>query len=266
MRLQDMASGRKDLYMMDPALLCEDPGWNVRQDGEVLHGHIRELADSIKGVGVLEPLTVYLRDGKPYVTNGFCRLAAVRLAMEEGAEIKAVPVRVEDRSFNDADRVLSMITRNSGLPLTPLEKSAVVKRLLGYGWQKPDIVAKTGLALSYVNFLCSLAALDPEIQAQIARGELSADTALKAVQSMGPEMGKAAIGAVVDKAKAKGKTKATPKDFVKPAVVEISERLAIPAECITERKGEYSLTVRNLDESSLEEIVRAVRDAGYDIV
>lgn len=266
MRVQDLAKSRKDLYMIDPADLHEEPGWNVRNDTDDLKMHIRTLADSIKEIGVKESLTCYVQGEKLIVTNGHCRLEAVMLAISEGADIKTVPVRIEDKHDNEADRTLSLITRNEGLPLSPIEKAAVVKRLLGYGWNRQEITKKAGFSGSYFSFLCSLSALDPSIQAQIARGEISADSALKAVQSMGPELGKAAIGDVVDKAKSKGKTKATPRDFVKPAVVELSEELGIPADCLNERKGVFSIIIRDLGKESVADVVNAVREAGLDIV
>ncbi len=113
MEIKKIAEGRKDIFMVDPSNLVEDPCWNVRKKTPELTAHIRWLADSIKEQGVREPLTVWMNDGVPTISNGHCRILAVALARKEGAEIKTVPVRVEDRYASEGDRILSMITRNS---------------------------------------------------------------------------------------------------------------------------------------------------------
>ena len=59
--IKKIAVGRKDLYMLAPCSIAIDEGWNVRQDTEDLKSHIRQLADSIKEIGVQLPLTVYTR-------------------------------------------------------------------------------------------------------------------------------------------------------------------------------------------------------------
>ena len=78
MKIQELAEGRRDLFMFDPDKLVESDGWNVRKPGPELDSHIRWLADSIKEKGVQEPLTIYMNGTIPTVTNGHCRLAAVK--------------------------------------------------------------------------------------------------------------------------------------------------------------------------------------------
>ena len=181
-RLKDIANGVKDLYMLSPGIIIEEPGWNVRQDGPDLDAHIRQLADSIKENGVKEPLTVYMRGDSPVLTNGHCRLMAVRLAISEGAEIISIPCRVEERTANDADRVLSMITRNSGKPLTSLEQSAVITRLMAFGWSASQIASKCGFSVSHVNDLVALAGAPVAVTQMVAAGDVSATTAVKVIR------------------------------------------------------------------------------------
>jgi ParB-like chromosome segregation protein Spo0J len=168
--------------MLNPAIITEEPGWNARQEGPELNAHIRQLADSIASVGVQEPVTVYMKGDTVVLTNGHCRLMAVRLAMSEGADIKSIPCRVEDRYSNDADRVLSLITRNSGKPLSPLEQSNVVKRLIAFGWVVSQIASKTGFSVSHVNDLLVLGAAPASVTTMVANGEVSATTAVKTIR------------------------------------------------------------------------------------
>jgi ParB family chromosome partitioning protein len=181
-RLKDIAEGTKDLYMLDPAKITEEPGWNARVDGPDLDTHIRQLADSIKEIGVQEPVTVYMKGDTVVLTNGHCRLMAVRLAMSEGAEIKSIPCRVEERYSNDADRVLSLITRNSGKPLSPLEQASVVKRLIQFGWVTSQIAAKTGFSVTHVNDLLVLGGAPTQVTNMVANGEVSAANAVKTIR------------------------------------------------------------------------------------
>ncbi len=210
-RLQDMASGRRDLYLLDPDLIKEDEGWNVRDDNEDLKAHIRHLADSIKEIGVQQPLTVYLRDGVPTITDGHCRLMAAKIAISEGAEIKTVPCRNEERTANEADRTLSMLTRNSGKPLTSLEASVVVKRLISFGWVISDISRKTGYTTSHIYNLIALASSPVEIQQMVSDGKVSATLATDTVRKQGETKAVETLKSAVEKASDSGKKKATKK-------------------------------------------------------
>lgn len=181
-RLKDLAVGTKDLYMLSPDIINEEPGWNARIDGPDLDAHIRQLADSIKEVGVQEPVTVYQKGDTIILTNGHCRLMAVRLAITEGADILSIPCRVEDRYSNDADRVLSLITRNSGKPLSPLEQSTVVKRLVAFGWTVSQIASKTGFSVSHVNDLLVLGGASAAVTEMVSNGQVSATAAVKTIR------------------------------------------------------------------------------------
>ncbi len=213
MRLQDIAEGRKDLYMMDPEKLVEDPGWNVRKSGTELDAHIRWLADSIKEKGVQEPLTIWMNGDIPTVTNGHCRLLAVKLAKKEGAEIKTVPVRVEERYASEGDRILSLITRNSGRPLTPLETSEVLRRLVAYGWSAAEVSKKTGYSVGQVGNLLKLSSLGPELTKPVEQGKVSATLVVEQVRTLGETKAAKEIGDAIDRATRKGKKRATKKDL-----------------------------------------------------
>lgn len=181
-RLKDLAIGTKDLYMLSPDIITEEPGWNARIEGPELDGHIRQLADSIKEIGVQEPVTVYQKGDTIILTNGHCRLMAVRLAISEGADILSIPCRVEDRYSNDADRVLSLITRNSGKPLSPLEQSSVIKRLTAFGWSVAQIATKTGFSVSHVNNLLVLSGAPAAVTDMVSQGQVSATAAVKTIR------------------------------------------------------------------------------------
>jgi ParB-like chromosome segregation protein Spo0J len=215
--LKSQSSGRIDMLKFDPANLHEEPGWNERIDNDDLTQHIRQLADSIKEVGVLEPLTVYLSDeGKAVVTNGHCRLLAVKIAIAEGADIKTVPVRTEPKASNDADRVLSMITRNSGKPLTPIETSRVIKRLDSFGWTAADISLKTGYTKGHISNFMALSSAPARIQRLVEDGKVSATLAVDTMRGNSEDRATEILESAVVSAVQSGKKKATRKHTYGP--------------------------------------------------
>lgn len=221
--IKQISVGRKDLFLLAPEDIHEEAGWNVRNDNDDLQAHIRSLADSIKEIGVLQPLTVFVDEGKATVTDGHCRLLAVKLAIAEGADIKAIPVRTEERYCNEADRVLSMLTRNSGRALTIPEQAEVVKRLLCFNWTEAEIARKTGTSRQHVNTLVKFLATPTEIQEMVKSGQISATTAVNVVKDEGAGA-LDTINDALDTAQQSGRKKATvrdiktkkPKDIIKP--------------------------------------------------
>jgi ParB-like chromosome segregation protein Spo0J len=189
MKIRDIAVGRKDMFMIDPKILKVKSGWNARIAGVDLDEHIQGLKNSIKEIGVQQPLTIFMEGDEVFVTDGHCRLQATLLAIEEGAEIAAVPCKPEERYSNEADRVLSMVIRNSGKPLTMLEQADVVKRLLSFGWEAKTVAQKTGYSGQHVANLIVLAGADEQMRSQIAKSMISASLAVDLLKHHGDDAG-----------------------------------------------------------------------------
>jgi ParB-like chromosome segregation protein Spo0J len=197
-------------YKIDPKRLVVDPGWNVRIDTPALREENLELKESIRALGVLEPLTFYVRNDEDLViTNGHRRLAMVMELISEGVEIRTVPGRLEPPG-NDSDRCLSMLSRNSGLRLPPLETAIVVKRLMGYGWDDAAIRAKTGFSDTYTAYLMSLLASPAPILSEVKAGNISAHLAVQ-VQKDSPAEAPQIIQEAGEIAKASGAKRTAPK-------------------------------------------------------
>ena len=181
------------VLQLSPDDLIERDGWNVRlADDPDNIAHIDGLAESIFNVGVLEPLTAYRDSGtntageaRYVVTNGHCRLAAVRQAIARGAPIKSVPVRLEPKSAGEADHTFSMVARNTGKNLSQLELGFAVKRLIAFGWAEQDIAAKSGYSLQHVRNCLLLAGADSEVTKLVETGQVSASLAVQAVAAEG---------------------------------------------------------------------------------
>lgn len=212
MGIKELAIGRSDMFRIDPRILTEEKDWNVRMASAELDDHIRRLADSIHEIGVAVPLKIRMKDNVPVVVNGHCRLAAVRLAIEEGADIKSIPVFMEERNSSEEDRVLSMITCNEGKPLSILEQASVYKRLVKWGWKSGDIARKSGYSVTHVDSCLLLGGSDARIRALVSSGKVSASLAIKLIGEKGEKEALAEMTSAVEFAKAIGKDKATKKD------------------------------------------------------
>jgi ParB family chromosome partitioning protein len=212
--IKQLATGRSDVYRLAPNDIHVKDGWNVREFNDPENSeHIEMLAASISQVGIRTPLRVYWQDGKAFVSDGHCRLAAVKLAMERGADIKNIPVITEDRHSNDADHVLTMLVGNSGKSLTSIESARVLKRLVDFGWSVSEIAAKTDRSTSWVSQLLELNAAPQPVLDMIAQHLVSASQASAVVRAQGGEKATTTLTAAVERAKSTGKKKATARDI-----------------------------------------------------
>lgn len=182
----------RDLWMLaaaDIPSLNVMEGLNVRVKDAALDAHVRSLANSMKSIGfkASRPLEVVVleEDGKLRitVTDGHCRLAAVRLAIAEGAAIKAIPlVTLPSKGTNLPDLVAGLVLSNTGKELTPFEKSLVCKRLLNYGWSEAQIAQRLDYSVANVNLLLDLASAPLSIVTMVQKGEVSANFAVETMR------------------------------------------------------------------------------------
>lgn len=210
--IRDLSQGNRNIWNLDPHLILMKPGWNPRDEDDRLKAHIETITASIRAIGFdqSKPLTVYLSgDGHYAISDGHCRLRAVLAAIEQGAEIATVPVVLEARGINEADRVAGILTRNSGLNLSPIEQGRVYKRLAGFGWDEKRIAATSGKPLASVRQIFDLMEAEPDTQAAVIAGEVSVTAVAGAVREHGPEKAKRVVAKAVAAAKANGKSKAT---------------------------------------------------------
>jgi len=253
MAIKDIASGRSDLYRVDPKLIQIKPDWNSRDASDPANAaHIAELAASIKEVGVKKPLVGYMENEVVYVSDGHCRLAAVMQLIAAGVEIKTVPFMVEDRHANEADRIFSQIVHNQGKPLTGIEQAKVFKRLLDLGWKQNEIASKAGMSGGRVSQLLELLTLPVVLQRFIVEGKASASMVLTTFKKHKGDVAKtvAELSEAVAVAQKHGRTRAMPKDTEEGE--EAGERTS------KAKKGVKSATVKAL----LKEIIERANQEG----
>lgn len=207
--LKELAKGRSDIFNLAPRDIHVKEGWNARStDDPDNEAHVAALALSIAEVGVMEPLTVFREDGKIYVSDGHCRLAATLRAIAAGAPITAVPVKTEGRGASEVDFVFSQISRNSGKPLSPFEQGHVYKRLLAFGWPVGDIAKKSGKSESHISSCLDLQGASPAIRNLVSTGKVSPSLAMKVMRGKG-EQAEDVLNNAVDAATQQGKARAT---------------------------------------------------------
>lgn len=124
---------------------------------------LKELAESFKSQGILQPLVVRTKNGdanKYEVVAGARRLRAAQLA-----ELKTLPVRVVELS--DSDAVLAQVTENlQREDIHPLEEAFGFRSLLDLkdpNYTIPTLAAKAGKSEAYVLGRIKLTELIPPI-------------------------------------------------------------------------------------------------------
>jgi ParB family chromosome partitioning protein len=200
----------KESYLMvPPSVIIHDENVNPRTE----YGDIEELMTSILENGIRNPLKGYEKDGKIVLKDGHRRMRAVRLALERGKKIERVPVIVEKRTLNEEERTLEFMIYNDGKPLTMLEQSEVIKRLLNFGWKVTDVVKKTGKARGYIENLILLTRCPLKLQGYIKEGKISAHAVIQIMQAVKGNADEAVkeVEEAIKTASASGKAKATPK-------------------------------------------------------
>lgn len=225
--IKTIAQGRSDTFRLRVADLVVKAGWNVRNlETPEAQEKLEILARSIAENGIKEPLTVVMEDSKPVITNGHRRHKAALLAIEKfGADPNILaPVVTEDRSSTEADHVFSMIVRNQGEPLTPMEQGSVFARLVDLGWTVAAISTKSGFSRVYVANLIELASAPEELTKLVEEGAVSSTLAIGEIKAAKGDTEKAAevLKGAVKEAEKEGKTRATAK-HVRRSAPEIGD-------------------------------------------
>lgn len=202
----------------------EEPGFNLRREGEDLNASIDALAEFIFSGGVIPALEVRPREeGGVFVVDGHRRRRAILKAIERGAPIEWVAVVAF--TGNDVDRVARIMTSAEGRALSPLEVAAGYKRLAAFGLSPEDIAQRVHKTRQHVDQLLILANANADVQQMVADGVVSATLAIDVVRKHGDKAGeflRAKTGGGGRKITA-GEIK--PKALPRVVVDEVSERI-----------------------------------------
>lgn len=208
--VKDGTAKRADSLKFNIDDIHEEPGFNLRREGEDLEASIDALAAHILAGGMVPPLEVRPRvGGGVFVVDGHRRRRAyLKIADKLRDDYGQLWIPVVQFTGNDVDRVARVITSAEGRALSQLEVAEGYKRLAALGKSPEWIAQKVGKTRQHVDQLLILANANSDVQQQVQAGTISATTAIDAVRKHGEDAGKV-IAEEVSKAKAAGKTKAT---------------------------------------------------------
>ncbi|GAC1607123.1 MAG: hypothetical protein NVS3B3_09320 [Aquirhabdus sp.] len=185
-RLKDVAVSTKDMYMLDPATIVVEKDWNRRdfEDPKNIE-HIETLAKSIAAVGLLNPIIVRFQDGRAVLADGECRLRATLIAIERGADIKAIQAVPEVRGVSDDKRLLAQATRNMGKQMSDLEWASVISGMMAFGWTEDRVAEAVGKDVAWVEAKLTLAEAPEAVKALVEANVVAAGTVVKAIKKDG---------------------------------------------------------------------------------
>jgi ParB family transcriptional regulator, chromosome partitioning protein len=130
---------------------------------------LRELADSIKQQGVVQPLVV-----RPRAEGGFVLIAGERRwRAAQLAGLKTVPVVVKDVSGAKAFE-LTLVENLQREDLNPIEEAEAFQRLIGeYGYTQEQLAERVGKDRTTVANALRLLKLPDGVRDRLATGELA---------------------------------------------------------------------------------------------
>ena len=186
-RLRDLKTSARDQLMIDPRIIVVEDDHNPRNyELPENRAHLDELKASIRENGVLVPLLVRydaaLKAG--VLVDGECRLRAVLELIAEGVEIDTVPT-IQVPGGNEADRLLTAITANTGKPLSKWELGTAFQRLYKFGWAESKIATKTGYSIRFVTEAMELADAPEEIKRLLSSQAVTPSLALAELRTNG---------------------------------------------------------------------------------
>lgn len=258
----------RDLWMIEPSRLRVVEGFNVRNtEDPAYQEHVRFIADSIKANGFYldKPFAGFVSRGAEgeadyiTITDGHTRKLALELAISEGAVIEKVPVVLKPQGTSVEDLTVALITSNAGRPLSPLEQASVVKRLVSFNLEVPEIAARLGRSTTHINDLLLLVGADPAVRKMVATGQVAASLAITEIKKHG-DKATSRLGKAVDEALAGGKTRATKKTVKKAAAGATATAGAAPAasEILTvKRNGNGVIVLDSIQLVALERVLAA---------
>lgn len=213
------AGGR--VYNMDPRKIKVREGWNFRDFNDSENAaHIEALYQSIREVGVKEPLTVSYEKGNAWLDDGECRYRAAMLVIErDKIEIK-VPVKSEERYASEEDRLINQRIRNSGKPFSVFEDAAFFKKLLSLGMKQDTIAKKCNVSAARVSQILEYNTVGKVGREMVANGQASASMVMQVTKQEGTEAEKALLNGLKAATK-EGRTKIKPGDVGKVSIAKL---------------------------------------------
>lgn len=195
----DGACLKKEFEIPISLIQCE---WdeNIRPKNDE---HIERWKHTMRTGDYVPAVLVELRDGVPYVIEGFHRYTAKeQLVEQEGADDLLL---VKEWKGSEDEKLITMHASTSGLPLTYLEDAEVILRIKAAGDYTPESLGqRMGVSRTTINNKILLAEASEEIKQLVREEKVSATVAIEAIIKHG-DKALNHLEHMLKKAEAKGK-------------------------------------------------------------
>jgi len=157
--------------------------------------HLAELAESIKAVGMIQPIVVRSVSGAtPYEILA----GEVRWRAAQRAQLHDVPIIVREADEHTA-AAITLIENLQRRDLNPMEEAQGIQRLKGeFDLTQAEVAEALGKSQSSISRILGLLSLTPKVQAFIRSGELEAGHA-KVLQGLRADAQQTLATCAVDK-------------------------------------------------------------------
>jgi len=163
-----------------PVAQVRSSRWQPRQDFSA--ESLRELADSIKEQGIVQPLIVRLQDDHFELIAGERRLRAAQMAGL--AEVPVIVRQADDRAALELALIENLQREN----LNPIEEAGGYAQLIGqFDLTQEQAAAKVGKSRVVITNALRLLKLAPDLQAFLREGRLSVGHAKAILGLASPE-------------------------------------------------------------------------------
>lgn len=222
-------------------------GFNVRTD----YGDVESLSKSILENGQITPARVdAMADGTFILTDGHRRFEALKLAKEQGQEEVFLKAIINSTRTTEEQRIVQMFTTQDNKPLTPLEISELIKRLINLGHDQTSVAKKIGKSVPYVSNMLTVANERQEIKQMLSEGTISVNTIVSAKREIPVESErvvkiKEAVAKKGKKVKAEDVTnkKAKNREVIADKIVDYFMLYLLPSELPEDKKDELKKKV-----------------------
>lgn len=144
---------------------------------------LKELADSIKQYGVIQPILVTPNNDRYTIVAGERRFRASKLA-----GLKQIPAVIKKYSKQEVQEI-SLLENIQREDLNPIETAKAMKELLSdYGWTQEELADRLGKSRPAIANFIRLLSLCPEVITLVEQGKLSAGHARSLVVVTDPEV------------------------------------------------------------------------------
>jgi ParB family transcriptional regulator, chromosome partitioning protein len=230
---------KTDLFKVDPRLLKEEPGFNLRDyDDPDVQAHIEGFATSYLEGRYVPPILVRTVGDDIVPIEGHCRRLGALLAIERGAE--GLMISATEFKGSDAERVTVMLRSADGLPLKVLEQATGCLRLIRMGFTNAQVAKEAGRTTARVEQLLILATANMDVQLLVKSGKVAADAAIEAVRMYREKAGEH-LQALLGMAEQDGKHKVT-KGILRPR--------ALPPKVVTQVVTSVETLIAGFDRST----------------